>query len=75
MYFAVLRSLVFWLLLVTHSRALIIFAKKGVLNNIYKSSSPSCVLVAWLWDLNSLPVFTFPEMRTWTASRLLFNFA
>lgn len=75
MYFVVLRSLVFWLLLVIHSCALIIFAKKGVLDNIYKSSPPSCVLVSWLSDLNSLPVFTFPGMRTWTASRLLFNFA
>lgn len=69
MYCAVLRSLVFSLVLVTHLYALIIFAKKGVLNIIYKSTPPSYVLVSWLWDLNSLPVFIFPGMRTWTASR------
>lgn len=46
MYCAVLCSLVFWLLLVSHLCALIIFAKKGVLNIIYKSFPPFCVLVS-----------------------------
>lgn len=47
-----LFGFVFCLLLLIQFCMLVIFAEKGVFDTIYKSSSPSCVLVSQRRDLN-----------------------